>query len=89
MSIWQVQVKKLLFRVASVGKIFKQEIDEIFKALPNIFGPADDILIIGYNDDGRDHDRKLRSVITDMLPRKLKAEQKQMLFHNHKVAIFW
>ena len=31
------------------------KIDEIFKDLPNVFGIADDILIVGYDNDGKDH----------------------------------
>ena len=36
------------------------KIDDIFQELHNIFGIADDILIVGYDDDGKDHDRILR-----------------------------
>ena len=36
--------------------MFQQMIDEIFKYVPNVFGIEDDILIIGYDADGRDHD---------------------------------
>ena len=35
---------------------------EILKDLPNIFGIADDILIIGYDADGKDCDKTLRQV---------------------------
>ena len=31
---------------------------EIFKELPNVFGIAEDILIVGYNDNGTDHDKQ-------------------------------
>ena len=32
---------------------------QIFKVLPNLFGIADDILVAGYDSDGRDHDNML------------------------------
>ena len=38
--------------------MFQQKNDEIFKGLQNIFGIADDILIVGYQ-DGRDHEKTL------------------------------
>ena len=35
------------------------KIDEIFKDLPNVFGTVDDILVVGYNADCKDHDDTL------------------------------
>ena len=37
--------------------MFQRKIDEIFKDLPNVFGIADDILIAGYDSDGKDHNK--------------------------------
>ena len=34
-----------------------QKIYKAFNELPNVCGIADDILIVGYNGDGTDHDR--------------------------------
>ena len=39
------------------------KINEIFKELPNVFGIADNILIVGYNADGKGCDRMLTQVI--------------------------
>ena len=47
---------RLPFGVAPVGDMFQQKTDEILKDLPNIFGVADDILIVGYDLDGQDYD---------------------------------
>ena len=63
MSIWQVQIHQLPLKVVSACDISQQKIDEIFKDLPNVFAMADDILIIGYDADGRDHDRSLKHVM--------------------------
>ena len=30
--------------------------DEFFNDMPNVFGIADDILVAGYDTDGKDHD---------------------------------
>ena len=49
--------KQLLFRAAPAGEMFQCKIDEIFNNMPNIFGIADNILLIGYNKDGTDHDK--------------------------------
>ena len=36
----------------------------MLKDLPNVFGIADDILIVGYNADGRDYDKTMKWVDT-------------------------
>ena len=35
--------------------MFQHKIDEIFNDMPNVFGIMDDILVVGYDDKGRDH----------------------------------
>ena len=42
---------------------FQQNIDEIFKDMPNVFGTAEDILFIWFDADGKDHGITLRQVI--------------------------
>ena len=51
--------KILLFGAAPTGDMFQHKIDEIFKNLPNVFGITDDILVVGYDADGNDHDKTL------------------------------
>ena len=43
--------------------MFQRKLDEIFKYLPNVFGIADDILVVGYDVDGKDHDSTLQRVL--------------------------
>ena len=51
--------KWLPFGVALAGDLLQRKIDEIFKELPNVFGIADNILVVGYEADGKDHDKTL------------------------------
>ena len=44
--------------------MFQRTIDEIFNDIPNIPGIADDILVIGYNKDGADHDKAVYNVLS-------------------------
>ena len=46
----------LPFGAVPVDDMFQHKIDEIFSDMPNVFGIMDDILVIGYNEDGADHD---------------------------------
>ena len=54
---------RLSFGVAPMEDMFQRKINEIFKGLPNVFCIADDILIVGYDHNGRDHDRTLKQVV--------------------------
>ena len=51
--------KRLPFGSAPAEDMFQQKIDEIFKYIPNVFGIADDILVVGYDSNGKDHDDTL------------------------------
>ena len=43
--------------------MFQQKIGEIFNDLPYVFGIADDILVVAYDSDSKDHDDTLQNVI--------------------------
>ena len=45
--------KWLPFGAALEGDMFQRKIDDIFKDIPNVFGIADDILVAGYEADGK------------------------------------
>ena len=55
--------KHLPFRTAPVGDMFQCKIDEIFSDMPNVFGIMDKILVIGYDEDGADHDATVHKVL--------------------------
>ena len=50
------------FGAALVGDLFHNKIDELFIGMPNVFGITDDILIAGFDDQGKDHDEILDKV---------------------------
>ena len=43
--------------------MFQHKIDEIFSDMPHVFGIADDILVIEYDEDGADHDATVHKVL--------------------------
>ena len=43
--------------------MFQWKIDEIFNDMPNVFGIADNILVIGYEKDGADHDETVYNML--------------------------
>ena len=78
---------RLPLGVVPVSDMFQQKIDEIFKGLSNLFGTADDMFIIGYDADSRDHDKTLRQVIQICQPENLKLNR-NMSFQVHYNTIF-
>ena len=71
MSIWQVHIHKATVWTGTGNWYFSAKRNEIFKDMPNVFGLADDILIVRYNVDGRDDDRTLETSNVDMPSRKV------------------
>ena len=48
--------KRLPFGAAPAGDMFQRKVGVIFKDLPNVLSIVDDILVAGYEADGKDHD---------------------------------
>ena len=53
------QYIRLLFGAALTDDMFQKKIKGLFNDIPNVFGIADDILIAGFDADGRAHDVKI------------------------------
>ena len=60
-----------------MGNMFQCKIDEIFSDMPNIFGITDNILVIGYKNNGADHDAMVHNVLQRCEP---KIKQRKMSF---------
>ena len=59
MSIWQVQIHQ----TAIWSSISQWNINKIYKDLPNVFIIGDNILIVGYDVNGRDYDKTPKWVL--------------------------
>ena len=57
------QYKYLPFGAMPADDMFQHKIDEIFNDMVNVFGIADDILVIGYDKDRKDHDEAVYNVL--------------------------
>ena len=53
----------LPFGAVPAGDMFQHKIEKLFNDMPNVFGIADDILVIGYDKDGADNDEAVYSVL--------------------------
>ena len=63
MSIWQEEVGYITIWTSTSSWYVLGKKEKIFKDQPNVLGIADDILIVGYDIDGKDHGRMLKWVM--------------------------
>ena len=80
--------KQLPFGAAPVGNMFQYKIDEMFNDMPNIFGIGDDILIIGYDNDGTDHDEAVHKVQQRCKEVNLKLNKEKCHFRCTSIPFF-
>ena len=71
-----------------MGNMFQCKIDEIFSDMPNIFGIMDDILVIGCNDDGTDHDAMVHKVLQRCEEVNLKFNKEKCHFRCTSISYF-
>ena len=79
------QYKCLPFGTAPVGDMFQCKIDKIFNDMPNAFGIADDILVIGYDEHGADHNVTVHKVLR--LCREVNLKLNKDKFHFRCMSI--
>ena len=82
------QYKQLPFRAACAGDMFQWKIDEIFNDMLNVFGIADDILVIGCDKDGADHDEAVYNVLRECQDVNLKLNKEKCHFRWTSIPFF-
>ena len=80
--------KHLPFRAAPAGDMFQHKIDKIFNDMPNVFEIADNILVIGYNKDGADHDKAVYDVLRQVQDVNLKLNKEKCHFRCTSIPFF-
>ena len=68
--------------------MFQRKIDEIFNDIPNVFGITDDILAVGYEDDGRDHYETVQKALQRCRKANLKLKKDKCHFRCTSVTFF-
>ena len=82
------QYKCLPFGAALVDNMFQCKIDKIFNDMLNVFGIADDILVIGYNKNGADHNKAAYSVLKQCQDVNLKLNKEKCHFRCTSIPFF-
>ena len=60
--------------------MFQRKREELFSDIRNVFGITDDIIIVGFDADGRDHDVGLEQVLQRCRKANLKLNIEKCLF---------
>ena len=84
----QYQYKHLPFGAAPAGDMFQCKTDEIFSDMPNVFGIADNILVIGYDENGADHDAAVHKVLQQCEEVNLKLNKEIYNFRCTSILFF-
>ena len=80
--------KHLPFGAALASNMFQCKIDQIFSDMPNIFGMTDDILVIGYDKDGADHEAAVHKVLQWCEEVNLKLNKEKCHFRCTSIPFF-
>ena len=80
--------KILLSEATSAGGMFQWKTYEIFKDLPNAFGIANDILVVGFDSNDMDHDQMLQKVLQICRQAYLKLNKYKCHFRCTSVPFF-
>ena len=78
----------LPFRAVLAGDMFKHKIDEIFNDIPNVFGIADNILVIGYDNDRTDHNEAVYRVLRQCQDVNFKLNKEKCHFRCTSIPFF-
>ena len=84
----QYQYKQLPFRAVPASNMFQCKIDKIFSDMPNVFGIADDILVVGYVENGADHDAAAHKVLQRYEEVNLKLNKEKCHFRCTSIPFF-
>ena len=71
-----------------MGDMFQQKIEKIFNDMQNVFGIADDILVPGYDTDGKDHDDMVQLVLQRCREVNVKLNKEHFHFRCTSIPFF-
>ena len=80
--------KYLTLGSVPAGDMFQRKIHEIFNDMPNVFGITNDILVVEYDADGRDHNKTVQRALQRCRQVNLKLNKDKCHFRCTSVLFF-
>ena len=87
-SFGRCRCKHLLFEEALVGNMFQHKINKIFNDMPNVFGIANNILVIGYDKDRTGNNEAVCSILKWCQDVNLKLNKDKCHFRCMSIPFF-
>ena len=69
--------------------MFQRKVDETFGDIPGVTGIADDIVVVGYQEDGKDHDANLKAVLERARETGIKLNPDKLKVKCKKIPFLW
>jgi len=79
---------RLPFGLICVQDVFQRKVDQTFGDIPGVTGIADDIVIVGYKEDGSDHDDSLRALLDRARRTGLKFNPDKMSIKTTRIQFY-
>lgn len=79
---------RLPFGISCAQDEFQRAIDNTFGDIPNVLGIADDLVVIGFAEDGSDHDASLRAVLERARQRGPKLNEDKLIVRAREIPFF-
>lgn len=79
---------RLPFGLCDAQDAFQQKIDQTFGDIPGTAGIADDLIIFGFREDGKDHDASLRAVLECARKTGTRFNEEKMIIRARRIPFF-
>ena len=76
------------FGTTVAGDVFQRKLDTIINKVPQVTGIADDLMIVGYEEDGSDHDKALTELLETCRKNNLKLNYDKIQYKAQSVEFF-
>ena len=88
MPVLVIQIQKMTIQSSTGRGHVPEKIHKIFKELPNVFGIADDFIVVGYKADSKGHDQRKQRVLHICRQVNLKLNKEKCHFRCSSVLFF-
>ena len=87
-KIGHFQFTVMPFGVTVAGDVFQGKLDSIFLNLENVMIIADDIMVIGYQEDEQDHDKAFTQLLETAKKNNIKLNFNKIQYKQKEVEFF-
>ena len=87
-SLGRYRFTRMPFGVSVAGDVFQRKLDECIRDIRNVYCIADDIMVVGYEEDHSDHDKALTNLFQRAEKCNLKFNLDKIQYKKKEVSFF-